>query len=681
MAKFTPKALNSGFNDTDSLNENFSTLSALSDTWISRTGTLPNQMEADFDMNNRDILNTRAMNVGSLSVAGINVLPDSLVAAEVPDTTGQAGKYLSNNGAALFWDALSTTFFNNVAEMVNALTLQVGEYISLRGYHQPGDGGGGLFRVVAASTGTADGGIFIDLNTLQAQRVIEEDHYSVRMWGARGDGVTDDYASIFAAYNYTGGNRRNLFFPAGTYNHSSILNFNYNSQVVNFEPGVVIQYTGPAVNAGVNFDVGTSGFLWNGRFGVGNPPVIRAGNASNAVYCRSWHHGQMSVIVDQAAFNALKIDFAVLSRFDIECSRNRSPFVLLQPQTGLNLNQRDPDEPVTACEFYCIIEGTASEGVVCNQAQYCKFSGTSEGNDGGGYSESSTCIRNRLVQFFCEQNGNTDYTLQGSRTLLENSSGSSSSSLRITGPRNIIKGLYKNLEITNVARDTLLRDCAFISTRDGGSFVDNGFDTVYENVRMESINGSITIPDRATPLKRKRIGPILISGITNATDCFISASDHRLDNGDSITITDVVGMTELNGNTYQVEIRDNNTFWILSGGVNVDSTSFGVYTNGGTVTYVGLLNSWTDTSGLVNLGFLKTSENIVHLQGTVDGGLLGFPVFNLPPGYRPAQTIRFPVISSDTPSTSYISINSSGSLVVTTGATDNIVLDGITFIV
>ena len=57
MAKFTPQDLNSGFMSTDALNENFTALETLSDTWLSRDGSAPNAMLDVLDMNNNRIIN------------------------------------------------------------------------------------------------------------------------------------------------------------------------------------------------------------------------------------------------------------------------------------------------------------------------------------------------------------------------------------------------------------------------------------------------------------------------------------------------------------------------------------------------------------------------------------------------------------------------------------------------
>jgi hypothetical protein len=68
----------------------------------------------------------------------------------------------------------------------------------------------------------------------------------------------------------------------------------------------------------------------------------------------------------------------------------------------------------------------------------------------------------------------------------------------------------------------------------------------------------------------------LITAATNANPCQITSPDHALQNGTTIIINSVGGMTQLNGNTYTVSIVDNNNFTI-----DVDSTAFGVYTSGG----------------------------------------------------------------------------------------------------
>jgi len=58
----------------------------------------------------------------------------------------------------------------------------------------------------------------------------------------------------------------------------------------------------------------------------------------------------------------------------------------------------------------------------------------------------------------------------------------------------------------------------------------------------------------------------------------ITSPDHNLQNGSIITILNVGGMTQLNGNTYTVTVVDANNF-TLNG---IDNTAYGAYTSGGT---------------------------------------------------------------------------------------------------
>src|SRR5580693_9054041 len=74
----------------------------------------------------------------------------------------------------------------------------------------------------------------------------------------------------------------------------------------------------------------------------------------------------------------------------------------------------------------------------------------------------------------------------------------------------------------------------------------------------------------------------VITGATQANPCQITSAANGLGTGDMVLIEDVVGMTQLNGNTYTVtaSATNPNVFFI-----NVNSTSFTAYTSGGT---------WTD---------------------------------------------------------------------------------------
>ncbi len=77
--------------------------------------------------------------------------------------------------------------------------------------------------------------------------------------------------------------------------------------------------------------------------------------------------------------------------------------------------------------------------------------------------------------------------------------------------------------------------------------------------------------------------PITISGATKANPVVITATAHGLSNADEVRITDVKGMTELNGNSYKVANVTANTFELTSpdDDSNIDGTGFTTYISGG----------------------------------------------------------------------------------------------------
>ncbi len=73
-----------------------------------------------------------------------------------------------------------------------------------------------------------------------------------------------------------------------------------------------------------------------------------------------------------------------------------------------------------------------------------------------------------------------------------------------------------------------------------------------------------------------------ITGATQANPVVITSANHSLLNGQNVLIENVVGMTELNGNTYEVANVADNTFELLG----INGTGFTAYTSGGTATLV-----------------------------------------------------------------------------------------------
>ena len=110
------------------------------------------------------------------------------------------------------------TKVNTIAELtaITKATLTNGDEFSVSGYYAQGDGVGGNFYWNSASTATANGGTIIasdEGGTGRWLRIVVGDIINVLMFGAVGDGVTDDTADIQAAID----SGSPIVFPAGTY--------------------------------------------------------------------------------------------------------------------------------------------------------------------------------------------------------------------------------------------------------------------------------------------------------------------------------------------------------------------------------------------------------------------------------------------------------------------------------
>lgn len=71
-----------------------------------------------------------------------------------------------------------------------------------------------------------------------------------------------------------------------------------------------------------------------------------------------------------------------------------------------------------------------------------------------------------------------------------------------------------------------------------------------------------------------------ISAITKANPPVVTDAAHGLEDGDVVFPTGIVGMTELNGKPFVVEVLNANTFSLLG----VDATEYSAYVSGGTYT-------------------------------------------------------------------------------------------------
>lgn len=110
--------------------------------------------------------------------------------------------------------------------------------------------------------------------------------------------------------------------------------------------------------------------------------------------------------------------------------------------------------------------------------------------------------------------------------------------------------------------------------------------------------------------------PVTITGATQANPVVITAPAHGFSNNDEVFISGVGGMTQLNQNRYYIANVTTNTFELTNQitGTNIDGTSFGAYTSGGTVAKIFEIVTPYAQADLFELNFTQSADvmTIVH---------------------------------------------------------------------
>lgn len=233
--------------------------------------------------------------------------------------------------------------------------------------------------------------------------VFVTDDYGASGGGAKGDGVTDDYAAIVAARDFAvSSGRKTLVFPqpAAFYAIGQMLEL---AMVDNFRViGIgfpTIKYVGTAsVTAAVSMDRTIGG----GRMGLGLENLNIQGNShtSNALYMRAISHSAISnVRAWDAVTNAIRISSGVCNTYDMVRATSVGGYgsPTLAPNDGIRLDAATAGDYVAWCSFRNIIcENVPGNGLRLepNGATGNSFiGGTSEGN-GRGILVSTGCNYN-----------------------------------------------------------------------------------------------------------------------------------------------------------------------------------------------------------------------------------------------------------------------------------------------
>lgn len=154
----------------------------------------------------------------------------------------------------------TTDYIGNLHRVVTSITalraLDKTKYTQafVTGYYASGDGGGGAYYYDSSDVTSADnGGTIIVANDGARWKLSWQGYISVKQFGAKGDGITDDTTAIQDAftYAYNAGVSPNkaIYFPAGTYVVSSTITAQ--CSIIGEGPayngtGTVIKWTGSA---------------------------------------------------------------------------------------------------------------------------------------------------------------------------------------------------------------------------------------------------------------------------------------------------------------------------------------------------------------------------------------------------------------------------------------------------
>jgi hypothetical protein len=121
---------------------------------------------------------------------------------------------------------VATTAVRTIRDLQELTPPAIETIAVVAGYHAPGDGGGGMFVWQPGVTDKPDGGLVVGpVRTGQPGRWrrVHDGPISVRMFGAKGDGSTDDTAAIQTAFDVAAG--AEVRIPAGTWLITRTLQF------------------------------------------------------------------------------------------------------------------------------------------------------------------------------------------------------------------------------------------------------------------------------------------------------------------------------------------------------------------------------------------------------------------------------------------------------------------------
>jgi len=129
-----------------------------------------------------------------------------------------------------------------------------------------------------------------------------------------------------------------------------------------------------------------------------------------------------------------------------------------------------------------------------------------------------------------------------------------------------------------------------------------------------------------------------ITAITKANPAVVTDAGHNLVDGSVIKPSGIVGMTELNGGTYVVNVLSSSTYEL----VGVDSTEYNAYVSGGTYT-IGSFSNWCELTNYNRTGGSSPEIPATTICSTAAEFEIGLPDFGTTQvdfNFAPQQSVQ-----------------------------------------
>lgn len=222
MPKVTITPISSTISNTaaNTINNNLNAIADAIENTVSRDGSIPNQMEADLDLNHNDLINVGLIDAQSLLINDVNIeefIEQASASAESAAESAQDAIDAANRAEAHAATVVASTIpisltFPDHASAGAAILPSTIQAVEVLGLDAPGDGGGGP-GVIATSDPTPYPAIPNGSNWIH----IKTEKLNLRQFGVRGsdyaDTAVDETVGIHKALTAAAATGKVLVFP------------------------------------------------------------------------------------------------------------------------------------------------------------------------------------------------------------------------------------------------------------------------------------------------------------------------------------------------------------------------------------------------------------------------------------------------------------------------------------